>query len=93
MIGIAITLVAIFLTSAVAGSAFVKSLGAANKAQRPSLNPNGIPSISPALRRGSYAGEPARGAINPERVVSVPADHTTHGGGSTLFRVAPVSDA
>src|SRR5262245_35516203 len=28
-----------------------------NKAQRPSLNPNGIPAISPALRRRSYAGD------------------------------------
>jgi len=43
-----------------------------SKRQPPSVNPNGIPSISPALRRRSYAGELARRVINPERVASVP---------------------
>ena len=51
----------------------------AHKSPRPSLNPNGIPSTSPALRRGSYAGNPVRSVINPERVASVPAGHTAHG--------------
>jgi len=66
-----------------------------HKFQRPSLNPNGIPSFSPALRRRSYAGKTARRVINPERVAFDRAGPIGHGRGfaATLSGLDGISDA